>query len=127
MNILIDITLDVIRNILYFVKQNLINFANILDFTIPFLMFFIGQNVALREGKILISPEIIIPLFAFILIFYLKSIADKIGKGITIPIPNKRFTEVDDDGEVSVENARLQEMLLYMADLEDWLNRKGLL
>lgn len=127
MKIIVEITKDVIRNIAYFFKQNLMNIANTIDFVVPYLMFFIGQNVALREGKISISPELIIPLFVFILIFYVKSIANKIGKGITIPIPNERFTEVDDDGEVSIKHERIQELLLYTADLEDWLERKGLI
>ena len=37
------------------------------------------------------------------------------------------FTEVDDYGEVSIPNNRIQELILYLADLEDWLERKGLL
>ena len=57
----------------------------------------------------------------------LRSYANKIGKGTTIPVPDKRFTEVDDYGEVSIPNNRIQELILYLADLEDWLERKGLL
>ena len=74
-----------------------------------------------------VGGEIFIPLIFCILIFFIKSYANKIGKGTTIPIPNKRFTEEDDDGEVSIENRRIQELILYTADLEDWLERKWLL
>lgn len=124
--IISEIFFDVLHNIGYFVKNNLMNIANVLNLLIPFLMFFVGQDVGIREGKISIAPEIIILVFCLILVFYLKAIANKTGKGLTIPIPKKRFTEVDDDGEVSIEHARLQELLLYVADLEDWLERKGI-
>ena len=127
MNIIIDITLDVFYNILNFVKTNLTRFANIINFVIPFIMYFIGQQIAIDEGQLVINEWIIIPLFSFVCIFYIKSIANRIGKGIDVPIPEKRFTNVSDDGEVNVEYNRVQELILYMADLEDWLERKGLL
>ena len=127
MKILIDITRDVLNNIAYFVKNNLMNIASFLTNISPYVALFIGQNAALKTGKIHVGPEIAILIFLSIVTFYLKSIANKIGKGITIPIPVKRFTEVDDDGEVSIEHARIQELLLYVADLEDWLERKGLM
>lgn len=86
-------------------------------------MYMIGQ----RTYKIKLNEELLIPIVVFIMIYLVNSYANKIGKGITIPVPDKRFTEVDDDGEVSVENRRIQELLLYTADLEDWLERKGML
>ena len=123
--IIIDVTLDAIGNITYFIKNNLMNFAIILNLILPYVMYCLGQYVA--NGTIVIGPEILIPILFAIVIYYLKSSANKIGKGITIPVPDKRFTEVDDDGEVNIEQNRLQELILYIADLEDWLERKGLM
>lgn len=120
-----EIFFDVLSNIRYFIKNNLVNIADTVELIIPFMMFFIGQDVSLREGKLSITWELILPVLFFVLVFYLKSIANKIGKGITIPVPQKRFTQVDDDGEVSIENKRIQELILYLADLEDWFERKG--
>lgn len=45
--------------------------------------------------------------------------------GQSVPAPVKRFTEVSDDGMVSVDQNRLQELLLYVADVEDSLERSG--
>lgn len=122
-----DITVEAFCSFTYFVKSNLITFANILNMTVPYVMYFIGQYVACNKKEIAIGGEIFIPLAFIVLIFYLRSTANKIGKGTTMPVPDKRFTEVDDDGEVSIENKRIQELLLYMADLEDWMERKGIL
>lgn len=126
-NIIIEITIDTLVNVAYFVKNNLVNFANILSLILPYVMYFVGQYIASNRGGISVGWEICIPIVFVVTIYYLRSTANKLGKGITIPIPDKRFTQVDDDGEVSVEHKRVQELLLYTADLEDWLERKGLL
>lgn len=121
LEILVDITKDAFFNVVYFIKENMMRFVGILNFALPFVMYFIGRNSdSIWEG-------ICIPLLFAAIMYYIKSAANKIGKGITVPVPDKRFTEVDDDGEVSIENNRVQELLLYTADLEDWLERKGLL
>lgn len=127
LRILVEVTADILCNFVYFIKNNLTNFANVLNLIIPYAMYFIGQYVAFNRGNISVGYEICTPLVFVIIIYYLRSTANKMGKGITIPIPDKRFTNVDDDGEVSVEHKRIQELLLYTADLEDWLERKGLL
>lgn len=41
------------------------------------------------------------------------------------PVPTKRFTTEFRDGEVTVENSRLQEMIIYVCDVEDWLESSG--
>lgn len=125
--IIIEITYEAICNFGYFIKNNLVTFANILSLIAPYIMYLLGQYTAINRNRIAVGGEIFIPLMFAVLIFYLKSTANKLGKGLTIPIPNKRFTEVDDDGEVMVENKRIQELILYLADLEDWLERKGML
>lgn len=120
-NVIIDITLDVFRNVAYFLKNNLMNIASVLNFILPFGMYFIGLYTGSFDWVYLVVP------IAFAVIgYYIKSAANKLGKGITIPIPSKRFTNVDEDGEVTVETGRIQELILYTADLEDWMERKGL-
>lgn len=127
-NVIVEVMADTFSCIAYFIKSNLVDFANILNFILPYLMYFIGQEVALTTGKvILLSGELLIPLLFISVIYFVKSCANKIGKGITVPCPEKRFTQVDEDGEVSIENNRIQELILYLADLEDWLEKKGLL
>lgn len=123
MRIIFEVTFDVFRNVAYFIKNNLMNFASIINFVLPFLMYFIGigKNYESFNWELLL-----IPLIFHVIMYYIKSIANKIGKGLTIPVPEKRFTEID-DGEVNIEQKRVQELILYTADLEDWLERKGLL
>ena len=127
LKIFVEITYETFCSFTYFVKNNLMAFANILNLIIPYAMYFIGQYVALDKNKIAVGYEVLIPIVSIILIYYIKSTVNKLGKGTTIPVPNKRFTQVDKDGEVSIENGRIQEVILYLADLEDWMERKGML
>lgn len=124
---IVDVTLDLYCSFVCFIKSNLVTFANVLNLILPYIMYFEGQRFALEEERITVGIGMIIPLIFILIIYYFKSIANKIGKGITVPVPNKRFTEVSDDGEVSIEQSKLQELILYVADLEDWLEKKGLL
>ena len=108
------------------IKSNLRVYAKIMNVVLPYLMFFIGEYVFDKRGSYQMGGEMFIPIIIFIIIWFMKSYANKIGKGITIPVPGKRFTDISDD-EVQVEHSRLQELILYVADVEDWLERKGLL
>ena len=116
-----EILIDTYYTIIYVAEKNINNLSNILLFCLPYIMYFLGK------GKFDINKHMIIPIAMFLVIMFLKTYANKIGKGSTIPIPERRFTEVDEDGEVSVEVSRTQELLLWTADVEDWLHRKGLL
>ena len=127
LRITLAIILDVMQAVHYFVTNNLRNFARILSFILPYVMYIIGQNVCAERGKIAFGGELFIPILFCVITYYIRSYANKIGKGTTIPVPDKRFTEVDDYSEVSIPNNRIQELILYLADLEDWLERKGLL
>ena len=125
--IILEITIDALCAIGYFIKSNLRNFATILNIVLPYVMYFLGQHAALDRKYFAVGGELFVPILFAVFIYYLRSTANKIGKGTTIPLPEKRFTKVEDDGEVTIESKRVQELILYLADLEDWLERKGLL
>lgn len=41
-----------------------------------------------------------------------------------IPVPENRFTTEEENGEVTIEVERIQELILYMDDLENWIELK---
>lgn len=127
LRITLAIIIDVVQAVDYFITSNLRNFAWLLNFILPYLMYLVGQNICASRGYLAVGGELLIPIIFCVIIYYFRSYANKIGKGTTIPVPDKRFTEIDDDGEVSIRNNRIQELILYLADLEDWFERKGLL
>lgn len=127
LRVIVEVVLDFFIMILCFIRDNLRRAAWMLSMLLPYGMYFIGQLVANHRGEVGVGGELFFPVVVWIIIYVLRSIANKYNKGYTIPIPDKRFTEVDEDGEVSIPNSRIQELILYLADLEDWLERKGLL
>lgn len=92
---------------------------------LPYVMMVLGGSEALRRGNISIGGEIVIPLIIVPLAWFLISLNSKLGNGYEIPLPEKRFTEIDDD-EVRVDLSRQPEMLLWVAEIEDWAERMGL-
>lgn len=125
--IIFEIVSDIVKGTIYFVLNNLRKFAWFLNLILPYVMYIVGQYACKQKGYIGIGLELLIPVVTCVVIYFIRSFANKIGKGTSIPVPDKRFTEVDDYGEVSIPNNRIQELILYLADLEDWLERKGLL
>ena len=121
-----DATKTMIYDIVYFLTFNARYLAVLIEVACPFGMLFLGQQLALKRGYIGVGGEIVIPIIVVLVVYYMKEISNRCNKGARIPIPHKRFTEVDlESGEVNVRQDRLQEMILYLADLEDWLERKG--
>lgn len=128
----IRITFDILVEAWYtitdIIGSNLRNVVIIWRTILPYLMLYLGAYLYEQRGRFAIGGEVFIPLFVFIITYYIKQFANRIGKGERIPVPERRFTDVgEEDGEYTVETKRMEEMILYMADLEDWLQRKGLL
>ena len=118
---------DIFVAIVLFIENNLRNFASILNIICPYLMWYIGAYLYHERGVLAVGGEIFIPLLFFMIIAFIRQLANKIGKGTTIPVPHERFTNEMEDGEVNIPIERMEELIIYMADLEDWMERKGLL
>ena len=93
----------------------------------PFVMLFVGEYAYADRGYWAVGGEILLPFVFVIAGFALKSYARVSGTDHSdIPVPYRRFTDVDyGSGQVDVDYGRVQEMILYMADLEDWFDRNG--
>lgn len=126
--ITVDVIYEAYYEILDVIGGNLRNVCIILRTGLPYFMWYIGADLYEQRGKFAVGGEIFIPLFVFILTYYIRQYANRIGKGERVPIPDKRFTEPgEEEGEYTVETKRMEEMIIYMSKLEDWLQRKGLL
>lgn len=111
----------------YVLSTSIFPLSKILVFILPYLMLLVGLTVYKDSGLGMKVFFLVIPVLISLFSYFLKSLANKIGKGETPPVPVKRFTSDDGDGEVSVEHSRLQELLLFVFDYEEWLERKGYL
>ena len=112
---------DLYYEIKYYIGIMLYPTLCIMSMALPIVCFLFG--VYFRD----IEVQYAIPtILAIQFLFYMERwVLKKEGKGNEVPVPRKRFTSVSDDGEVSIETSRTQELILYMGDLEDLLERKG--
>lgn len=119
-----EILKEGVLSFLRFIEKNLINIAKLILLALPYYMWHLG--VQRREP--VFGGEMFVPLIGVFCVWFMTKLANKLGKGTTMPIQRKRFTEVNQQtGEVFIENDRLQELILHMADHEDWQERHGYL
>lgn len=117
--------------IAYYAKKVLCNFNMVvtwITYCMMIFVYYVGSGCpSSLSYNFVINCLVITGMFVLIRVvaFCLKQVSPTVDG---IPVPNERFTIVDEDSDmVSIDNDRLQEMLLYMADLEDTLERKGVL
>ncbi len=116
---------DVIMSIRSFFRRNLNNFANVMIGVCPFLFLVIGELSYAKRGYLAMGGEMLaLAPFWVILIAVLKKCSKRQNVVDGMPVPSERFTEVNGD-EVNVKYDRVNDLLLYVADLEDWLEREG--
>lgn len=115
-----SIFIDAINKLLYWLHSNLVNISNVLEFICPYIM--VSLYINSRTGRFLVW---LLPPFFWLVAYVLKEIANKTGKGLSIPKPIKRFTEVSEDGEITIPMDRVEELIVFMYDLEEWYERKG--
>lgn len=127
MQLLKTIIVETISAVISWLHNNLRNIANILGVICPYATGYAVLSAYQSRGHFAVGGEWFVPLMFWLVMYLLRSIANRTGKGISIPKPRKRFTEVTEDGEVSVPMDRSEEMILYLCDLEDWMERKGLM
>lgn len=120
-----------IENLLWYLYKIFSNVSawigNVILASAPFVTLFCCKYVYDFRGYSAIGGEVFVPIILVITGFILKSYARVSGNDhVDLPVPYRRFTQVDDDnGQVDVDYNRVQEMILYMADLEDWFERNG--
>lgn len=111
------------NEIKYFVKSNVYVVSALFGVSLPIVCF----AVARMSLPIPIALQMFLIVCVQFILYCVKWYASSIGKGQSVPVPAKRFTQVSEDGEVSIEANRVQEMLLYVADVEDYLERRGMM
>lgn len=125
--LLADVLRDGFDRFALWIRMNLLNISNVVLLVSPLVCLFVGMYATYqRGGAYEIGGELAIPLLLPVIAFVLRAIGNKTGNGTDCPVPYERFTAVSDDGdEVTVPISRQQEMILYLAAVEDYLERSG--
>ena len=128
LDVVLETICELFTTIIRAIYNSLETVANmILNVFLPYSMFYIGQYFYSLENKfIVIDLILLLPIITYIIVYIIKGILKKTGNSkSTMPIPKHRFTVLIDDDEVVIKKGMLNELILYVYDLEEWLERKG--
>ena len=109
----------------YFISINIKYLIKLIDISIPYIYAYISILLYRDRNNIIIGYEVLFPIIAYIILSVLNNFLNKINKGYDIPLPRERFTTLNDNGNVSVDNSSINDIILYLYDLEEYLKSKG--
>lgn len=117
-NALAESSIDVMVDIKYGIIKNLKMFAILLLILFPSVIAEINMG---RLARIISMC---------LLILFVRIIGDTSNKlnRVTsggIPVPKKRFTRVDENGFIDINQNNMQEAILYLYEVENYLKKKG--
>lgn len=125
LNIVEEVIFEFLVKTKNFITRNVRNFAIVIDIILPFLMLVIGEYVYSVRNDFLVGSELAIPIILIIISSVLKSIYTKLGNDDSFPVPYERFTHIDSEGVIISDKARYVDMVLYVSQVEDYLERHG--
>lgn len=109
----------IVNVIRYKTIHSLSSLSKIIIWVTPIVMYWIGR------GCIKFDVWIILPILLICIASIIRRVSNHMGVGETFPVPKERFTSVDEDGNPSVGVQRIHELILYVADVEEWLQKNG--
>lgn len=104
-------------------KQNALMLLNIADMLVPTIVVLILVNIEGTRGIII---SLVVCLIVQCILCVSRHFCMWLKERIDMPKPDKRFTREEKDGEVTIEYARLQELILFMDEYENWLEVNNL-
>lgn len=119
--VLVEVLGETKSTVKYFISRNLGSIGEVLNIFIPTVCM---ACLKAFEGFI---PWVVLSLILYYISHVLKRV-NMIYHNRTIdnvPIPAHRFTNRDSDGEVYIESERVEELILYMEELENELEKMG--
>ena len=115
------------RNVTNWCWRNTGAFGKSILALLPMIGYVLGQFAGIKRGQFAMGGEMLLIIVLVFFALFLIGMANRSGNGDEFPVPYERFTNDDGDGEVTVPHSKVNEMILYLADVENFLERKGLL
>ena len=109
----------------WFFYRNMESFGNALVFCAPFVTGILAAVMTAQRGYLAFGGEYVLAILMLIIGSVLRYLGGEDGQGTGIPVPPRRYTTRDRSGDVSINEGDLNEVILYLADLEDNLEANG--
>ena len=124
-SILIAIIIEFVKSFKYRLINSVYFIATVFEFILPYVMLEIGYHLYAGRGGVYYGSELFLPIIVLVITSITKEYAKRKGVVDDIPIPNGRFTRVDEDGNVHMDRNKYMEMMIYVSYVEDYLERHG--
>lgn len=111
---------EMLKGLKYAIIEELDKIATIIQIVIPVVILKATDNIF-----VMLALSILFTIFAK----YVKEVGYKLNNVTDrgFPIPVHRFTKMDEQGFIDIQDEDVEEALLYLCDVEDYLKRKGML
>ena len=119
--------IEIIYDMFYYLEKTICLWSTAVNLACPYCMWYVTVELYNARGEFKVGGEIFIPVLFIFISNVLRNLTVRRNLGNAIPVPRKRFTKEEGSGEYSIEEDRIQEMILYVADVEEYLSRKGML
>ena len=121
-NSIFVVMLQTLSELLATFKYGLIEELDKIAIVIQILIPIVIARTDLSTPKMLLVSCILV-----VFVKYIREVGYKLNHVTErgFPIPTQRYTEVDENGFISVKEEETQEAILYLCDVEDYLKSKG--
>lgn len=119
MDILLSTLLELLLDIKYGFIESLDKIAIAIQVLIPVILSRMDCGIVII---------LIISILFTLSVKYIKEVSCKVNNVTDrgFPVPSKRYTNVDENGFIGVEEDLTQEAILYLFEVEEYIKRKGL-
>lgn len=119
MDILLSTLLELLLDIKYGFIESLDKIAIVVQVLIPVILSRMDCGIVII---------LILSILFTLSVKYIKEVSYKINNVTErgFPVPSKRYTNVDENGFIGVEEDLTQEAILYLFEVEEYIKRKGL-
>lgn len=126
MEILKEIAVAMLNDLKYLLRLILKFAPTLINIFNPFISVLAIVYRFEQRGMWSIGSEMFIPIILSIVSYILESVNKALYDDVDgIPVYSRRFTEKDSKGNVKFNPANTYEMALYLAEVEDELERRG--
>lgn len=125
---ILQVIAEMLQDAAEVIVNNLYNVYKLIMFACPYLMLYLGVELYKQRGIFTIGGELFIPIAVWLLASLARRLANKNNRGDSIPVPRKRFTEIEEDVDgYTINQDDINEIILYLGEVEDYLEKKRLL
>lgn len=117
---MIETLIELLIAFKYAVIEELGKIAIVIQIIIPIICFYAGMDM---------KTFVFVIVLLTVIVKYIKEVGYKLNNVSErgFPLPGHRFTKMDNNGFIMVKDEDMQEAILYLCDVENYLRSKGLI